>query len=300
MSEIKLYQTTEKVLELMPSSVGFEKELQTLVEKNMNVFFGVTFLKSEFVIDGGRMDSLGLDENYSPIIFEYKRSINENVINQGLFYLDWLMGHKKDYEWVVMEALGKDVAKKIDWSAPTVVCIASDFTKYDIYAVNQISRNIKLVKYIRYGKDFVLFEQVNSPKTGSSNNMGLNSTGSASPAIHYTTQEELLPKIPSKIRDLFKEICAFIELIDEELDAVQLKYYKAYKKIQNVICIEAHKEKVILYLKLDPTKEKLVRGFSRDVSKIGHYGTGSLEISISDEAQFEEAKPIIERAIREA
>ena len=114
------------------------------------------------------------------------------------------------------------------------------------------------------------------------------------------TQEELLPKIPGKIRDLFKEICAFIELIDEELDAVQLKYYKAYKKIQNVICIEAHKEKVILYLKLDPTKEKLVRGFSRDVSKIGHYGTGSLEISISDEAQFEEAKPIIERAIREA
>ena len=300
MSEIKLYQTTEKVVELMPSSVGFEKELQTLVEKNMNVFFGVTFLKSEFVIDGGRMDSLGLDENYSPIIFEYKRSINENVINQGLFYLDWLMGHKKDYEWVVMEALGKDVAKKIDWSAPTVVCIASDFTKYDIYAVNQISRNIKLVKYIRYGKDFVLFEQVNSPKTGSSNNMGLNSTGSASPAIHYTTQEELLPKIPSKIRDLFKEICAFIELIDEELDAVQLKYYKAYKKIQNVICIEAHKEKVILYLKLDPTKEKLLRGFSRDVSKIGHYGTGSLEISISDESQFEEAKPIIERAIREA
>ena len=300
MSEIKLYTTTDKVMELMPSSVGFEKELQILVEKNMDVFFGVTFLKSEFVIDGGRMDSLGLDENNSPIIFEYKRSINENVINQGLFYLDWLMGHKKDYEWVVMEALGKEIAKRIDWSAPTVVCIASDFTKYDIYAVNQISRNIKLVKYIRYGKDLVLFEQVNSAKTGSPSSIGVNSVNNTSSTTHYTTQEELLPKIPGKIRELFKEICAFIEFTDEELDVVQLKYYKAYKKIQNVICIEAHKEKINLYLKLDPVKEKLEKGFSRDVSKIGHYGTGNLEISISDEAQFEKAKPIIERAIREA
>jgi RecB family endonuclease NucS len=42
----------------------------------------------------GRIDSLGLDENGSPVIFEYKRTSNEDVINQGLFYLDWLMNHK--------------------------------------------------------------------------------------------------------------------------------------------------------------------------------------------------------------
>ena len=34
----------------------------------------------------------GIDENCSPVIIEYKRALNENVINQGLFYLDWLYG----------------------------------------------------------------------------------------------------------------------------------------------------------------------------------------------------------------
>jgi hypothetical protein len=34
------------------------------------------------------------DENGSPVIFEYKRSVNENVINQGLFYLNWLLDHR--------------------------------------------------------------------------------------------------------------------------------------------------------------------------------------------------------------
>lgn len=37
------------------------------------------------------MDSFGINENNSPVIFEYKRSQNENVINQGLFYLDLLL-----------------------------------------------------------------------------------------------------------------------------------------------------------------------------------------------------------------
>ncbi len=297
MSEIKLYRTTDQVTELIPVSIAFEKELQTLVEKNMDVFFGAKFLKSEFVIDGGRMDSIGLDENNSPIIFEYKRNLNENVINQGLFYLDWLMGHRRDFEWLVMESLGKAVAERIDWTAPTVVCIANDFTKYDVYAVNQISRNIKLVKYVRYGKELILFEQVNSQKLNGSK--GIETAQTNGSVTHYTTQEELLHKIPAKIRELFNDICSYIEFVDEELDVVQLKYYKAYKKIQNVICLEAHKEKVLLYLKLDPTKETLEKGFSRDVSKIGHCGTGDFEISVSNEHQFEKAKPFIMRAIEE-
>ena len=55
----------------------------------MLTFFGVTFLKTEYVTSNGRrIDSLGIDENNCPVIFEYKRASNENVINQGLFYLD--------------------------------------------------------------------------------------------------------------------------------------------------------------------------------------------------------------------
>lgn len=98
MADIKLFQIKPGVAELAVSSVALEKDLQTLLEKNMQTFFGVTFLKSEYLIANGGIDSIGIDENNCPVIFEYKRSMSENVINQGLFYLDWLLDHKADFK----------------------------------------------------------------------------------------------------------------------------------------------------------------------------------------------------------
>ena len=151
MSEIKLFEVGTVVKERTSSTVVLEKQLQTTIEQNMETFFGVRFLKSEYMITSGRMDSIGIDENNSPVIFEYKRSSSENVINQGLFYLDWLLDHKADFKLLVIEKLGMEVADQIDWSVPCVICIASDFTKYDVHAVNQMQRNIKLVKYRKNG-----------------------------------------------------------------------------------------------------------------------------------------------------
>ena len=85
------------------------------------------------------MRSLGLDENDFPVILEYKRSTGENVINQGLFYLDWLMDHRGDFERLVTRQLGHETADRIDWNAPRLVCVAADFTKYDGHAVQQIN-----------------------------------------------------------------------------------------------------------------------------------------------------------------
>ena len=79
MSEIKLFSIGDEVKERFSSEVVLEKDLQILIEKNMELFFGVRFLKSEYAITNGRMDSIGIDENNSPVIFEYKRSTNEKV-----------------------------------------------------------------------------------------------------------------------------------------------------------------------------------------------------------------------------
>ena len=133
-SEIKLFEIGTVVKERTSSTVLLEKQLQTTIEQNMETFFGVRFLKSEYAITSGRMDSIGIDENNSPVIFEYKRSTSENVINQGLFYLDWLLDHKADFKLLVIEKLGMEVADQIDWSVPCVICIANDFTKYDVHA----------------------------------------------------------------------------------------------------------------------------------------------------------------------
>src|SRR3712207_3350178 len=163
MSDIKLFKINNNVEELSATWAALERELQILIEKNMFTFFGVTFLKSEYVTsNGGRMDSLGIDENNCPVIFEYKRASNENVINQGLFYLDWLLDHKADFELLVMKTLGKSYSDKLDWSMPRLICIAGDFTKYDEYAVKQINRNIDLIRYKKFGNNLLMFDLINS------------------------------------------------------------------------------------------------------------------------------------------
>src|SRR5690606_11117636 len=94
-------------------------------------------------------------------IIEYKRAIKENVINQGPFYLDWLLDHKGEVELLVQKRIGQEWQEKIDWSSPRLLCIAGDFTKYDLHAIQQINRNIELIKYRKFEKDMLLLELVN-------------------------------------------------------------------------------------------------------------------------------------------
>lgn len=297
MAEIKLFSLNEGVKECTSSEVVLEKELQTLIEQNMETFFGVRFLKSEYAITNGRMDSIGIDENNSPVIFEYKRSQNENVINQGLFYLDWLLDHKADFKLLVIDKFGMEVAENIDWSVPCVICVARDFTKYDMHAVNQMQRNIKLVSYRRYDNGMFLLEHLNTPTVKSIVENGGDENGAKN-----NTQKSHLEKlaaISENMKNLYHSICDFIESLGDDIVSNQLKLYLAYKKVQNMVCVEIYNKQIILFLKLNPETVELENGFTRDMRSIGHYGTGDLQITIKNAADFEKAKPLLERVYNE-
>ena len=298
MSEIKLFKIKNKIEEIVSSEVLLEKELQTLIEENMEKFFGIRFLKSEYVITNGRIDSIGIDENNCPVILEYKRSSNENVINQGLFYLDWLLDHKADFKLLVIEQMSKEIADLIDWSVPCVICIASEFTKYDIHAVNQMQRNIKLVKYRKYDDELILFEHLNTPVVKSFNTDIAGEKDNKKKSWQKTHLEKLA-KVPMNIRILYDSICNYIESLGDDVVANQLKLYLAYKKVQNIICIEIFNKQILLYLKLNPDTVKLEEGFTRDMRNIGHYGTGDLRITIKDGKDFKKAKELINRVYNE-
>ncbi len=81
MSDIKLFRTDNgTVEELKGTSVAVEKSLQTLIEQHLETFLGVRLLASEYStgkVHGGRIDTLGIDENGYPVIIEYKRALNE-------------------------------------------------------------------------------------------------------------------------------------------------------------------------------------------------------------------------------
>lgn len=301
-NRLQLYKVTgETVEECRYQTYAYERELQTLVEKNMELFFGVRFIKSEYAITDGRMDSIGLDENFSPVIFEYKRSLNENVINQGLFYLDWLLDHKGNFKVLVQETLGHDVANKIDWSQPSVICIASDFTKFDLHAVKQINRNIKLVKYICFDNDLLSFEHLNAPTVLATHQLvsttedDTDTTSIAQPKydINHLMKVE---KAPDDIRAIYDTVCEFAQELGDDVVTSQQKYYLAFKRVKNFLCVEVFRKNVVLTLKLDPKTEIIEKGFSRDMSNIGHYGTGDYQITITNQADVDRALPYIRKS----
>jgi predicted transport protein len=237
-------------------------------------------------------------ENGSPVIIEYKRALNENVINQGLFYLDWLMDHKAEFELLVMKKLGDKVADSIEWSAPRLLCIASDFTRYDEHAVQQINRNIELIRYRRYGNELILFELVNAVTAPTQIETTIVSTANGQKhkgAYQSKTAPELLEQSPSDIRDRFEALKAFLLALGDDVQLKTLKYYFAFRRIKNFACVEVHPQskRILLFVKVDPYNINLEEGFTRDVHNLGHYGTGDLEITIQSDGDLERAKPLL-------
>jgi predicted transport protein len=303
MSDIKLFKIDgDRVAEIPGRAVAVEKSLQKLIERHLETILSVRFLASEYSTGkahGGRIDTLGIDENDCPVLIEYKRALNENVINQGLFYLDWLLDHKADFKLLVQQRLGKDAAEVIEWSSPRLICIAGDFTKYDEHAVQQIDKSIELLRYRKYGDGLLLLELVNAV-AGESVEIAVE--GESKSTGKYKGFEECLAQCSDDLRDRFENLKAFALALGDDVQMKQLKYYVAFRRLRNFASVEVHHQsgQVLMYLKVEPSTIKLEPDFTRDVTKIGHYGTGNLEVRIRSDADLEKAKPLISRSYEES
>jgi predicted transport protein len=96
--------------------------------------------------------------------------------------------------------------------------------------------------------------------------------------------------------DVFEALRAFLGALGDDVQEKRLNLYIAFKRLKNFVCIEIRKDKLMLYLKLDPDTVSLEAGFSRNVRNIGHWGTGDLELTIRSEMDFEKAKPLLVRS----
>ncbi|WP_312085329.1 DUF5655 domain-containing protein [Exiguobacterium sp.] len=304
MGDIKFFKINNgTVQELNGQSIRLEKSLQKLIENHLESFLGIRFLASEYSTGkrhGGRIDTLGIDENNSPVIIEYKRSTNENVINQGLFYLDWLLDHKAEFKLLVMQKYPKIDLESIEWSSPRLLCIAGSFNRYDEHAVQQINRNIELYQYKHYDEGFLMLDLVNATTeqlNSTKDDLLVNSLKPIN-TRQGKTVSEYIERADDKLIDRYENLKAFILALGDDIQVKVLKYYIAFKRIKNFVCVEVHPQSniILLYLKINPSNINIEPGFTRDVSNIGHYGTGDFEIRISNDEELEKAKTYIEQS----
>ena len=99
----------QKLNPVEQTNFSVEKELQSLIERNLEAVFNSRLVASEFSTGAqhaGRIDTLALSEDNNPVIIEYKKVESSDLINQSLFYLSWIHDHRGDFEIAAQKSLG--------------------------------------------------------------------------------------------------------------------------------------------------------------------------------------------------
>lgn len=281
MADIKLFRIDDThAAEVSIEKPHLEKYVQDLFERHLEVLIGIRLLATQYDTGKkhrGRIDSLGIDENGAPVIVEYKLHQNENVMNQGLFYLDWLLDHKAEFDSLAKPRLATD--ETVDWSSPRVLCIAEDFSRYDIFAVEQIAKSIELIRYRLY-PGLVLLELVNQP-------------AAVTVKPHRDASDAQRPQLLNPISEALE---ARIMALGDDIRLKQLKRYVAFQRIKNFACVITQKKQILVYLRIDPDAIELHSDFSKDARGVGHWGTGDVELKLGSLEDVDRAMPLIQRS----
>lgn len=303
---------SDKLTVRAATNFPLEKELQNLIENNLEAVFNCRFIATEFStgsVHGGRIDTLALSEDANPVIIEYKKVKSSGLVNQSLFYLSWLKDHRGDFELAVQKVITSDA--EVDWSAVQVICIAPSYEKYDLHAVQMMGANITLWRYRLFEGGELYLEPVYRPSAtiidqphtdtaiASVKNPVMVAAGKKAAITRATgsyTIEEHLGKASDKSREIAELVRVVALGLDDSVEEAPKKFYIAYKVAQNFMCMEIRKSTVLLYLKLNPDDVEEPPSNSRDVRAIGHYGTGGFELSLRTQDDAVAAEEYIQRA----
>lgn len=192
---MKLYTITDDNLKsISPNNFKLEKEIQTLVEKNLEELFNLQFVKSELPIKNFRVDTLGFDkENKSFVIIEYKKDKNYSVIDQGYTYMSLMLNNKSDFILEYNENFEGQLKKNdVDWTQSKVIFVSPHFTEYQKHSINFKDVPFELWEIKRYENNLLGLIQ------------------------HRTTSEESISTISENSNSVVKQVSKQIVVNTEE------------------------------------------------------------------------------------
>ncbi len=153
--------TNKKVEEVEQLTFKLEKDIQNLIEPNVETFFGLKFVKSEFTVDKYRVDTLCFnEETNSFVIIEYKKGNSYSVIDQGYTYLQLLLNNKSDFLLVLSQYFNKVMRfEEVDWSQSRILFVSPSFNSYQKDSVNFKDLPFELWEIKNYSNHTVVLNQ---------------------------------------------------------------------------------------------------------------------------------------------
>lgn len=162
---MKLFNTNNLFLkEVTNEPFKLERDIQELVEKNLDTIFGYLFISSELTVQNYRLDTLCFDEeNNSFVIIEYKKGSSYSVIDQGYTYLQLLLNNKSEFLLTLSQHFNRVLRiEDVDWSHSRVVFISPSFNSYQKDSVNFKNLPFELWEIKRFSNGVIILDQHHS------------------------------------------------------------------------------------------------------------------------------------------
>lgn len=298
---MRLYQINKgKLSKIKEEPFKLERDLQKLVEENLDTLLGLQVIKSEFAIQDRRFDTLTYDpEDKSFVIIEYKRDRNSSVVDQGYTYLNLLIDHKEAAVLEMNNRFKKNLTvNDIEWEQTKIIFISSSFTDFQQGALNQ-GMPIELVEIKRHGNDLISVTSIQKAKNS------LKSSGQNSSALEKVdkeiknyTEEDHLSKVPEEIKELYAQFKTAVLNLDDQIETQAKKLYVAFKKDASNICdIEIHSKGLKIYANAKWGQLDDPKGLFENVSNKGHWGNGDYRVVVSDNRNLEYIMSVLKQVL---
>ncbi len=225
----------QKLSAISQVEVKLERDIQQLIESNLESIFGLKLVSSEFELNGLRIDTLAFDpETQSFVIVEYKRDRSSSVVDQGYAYLALMLNKKADFVLEYKEKVDNSLKlNEVDWSAIRIMFIASRFTTHQLGAINFKDLPIELWESRLYEGNILSLEQKSADSNAASirtiERTGANAQTNAVQAEvkTYSINDVLQPETPSKL--IYDELMEAVRSFDSDISEYARKGYIGIK-----------------------------------------------------------------------
>ncbi|HXH69020.1 MAG TPA: DUF5655 domain-containing protein [Pyrinomonadaceae bacterium] len=292
----------EKLESIKELPFKLEKEIQKISEDNLEIIFGLDFVKSEFSLNSFRIDTLAFEKaTQSFVIIEYKRDKNFSVIDQGYAYLSLMLNNKADFILEYNENC-KDSLKKadVDWSQSKVIFVSPSFTSYQREAINFKDLPIELWEIKRYSNNSIIYNQIKtsgaeeSIKTISKQDETIEKV---SKEIKVYTEQEHLNKANDETRELYEKLKNAILAFDN-IEIKPTKLYVAFVSGSNIVDVRIQQNGLKMWVNLKKGELDDPKELAKDVSNIGHWGNGHYELKIENDENLEYIMSLIKQSLK--
>jgi predicted transport protein len=279
-----------KLTSVSTNPFQLERDIQKLIENNVQELFDLEFVKSELTIQNFRLDTLCFNKmSNSFVIIEYKKGSNYSVIDQGYTYLSTLLNNKSDFILEYNETLGGSLKRdEIDWSQSRVIFISPKFSEYQKTSINFKNLPFELWEVTRFKNNLLGLTKIDT-----NSDVDITSTVEKdnSKSIVKTVSKEIVTydenyhinknkSRPQEIVDLYYEFKDRVLSIGDNIELNIGKTWMGFKQNRIFCDVVIFNEGVVVYINMKKGELNDYLKKCQDMSDKGHWGNGDYKIVI--------------------